>query len=449
MLRKGQRLVCTVESLGYQGEGICKPDGIAVFVPFSLPGETIEIEIEKTAATHAFARLLNVILPSEKRQAPPCGAFFRCGGCTAQHMPYETQLDFKRQAVQSSLLRIAKTDLKVELPIGTMHPWEYRNKTSWQFRGNGAGIKMGFFGIKSHDLVETASCEIAKPVSAQAARLVRDWFAKQNTAAGTKAIDGLPITQVVTRVSSKGQLMVSLVTGAGQITDVEALASKLQAAIPGFHSLHVMNKTDNEQADADYSTICGESSLMEEIGGLRFNLSPASFFQVNHEICQKLYQYAIGQAGRKNGGVLFDVYSGTGTLSLLAAARFKQVYGLELSAAAVKDAKDNAVLNHVNNAAFIQGYAEEELPRLVQSGIRADCVILDPPRSGAQKAVLEAIIKAQPERVVYISCHPPSQARDTAILVQGGYVPIKAQPFDMFSQTPEIENVITFTRSAE
>jgi 23S rRNA (uracil1939-C5)-methyltransferase len=364
-------------------------------------------------------------------------------------MSYVKQLEYKRQAVQDNLQRVAKIPLKAEPAAGMETPWHYRNKTTWQTAVVDGKIKAGFFGIRSHQLVPVLHCSIAYDHSNKAKEAVIAWMAEFDIPPYQELSKSGMIRQIITRANDAGELMVILSFNGEKIPRQVELIQHLNAVLPKLVSICATNQflTDESEDDVAYSVIFGDRALKETIDGVRFSLSPFSFFQVNHAICREMYRYVLQQAISDRNSSVIDVYSGVGSISLLAAKSCRQVIWLELSSGAIKDARMNALDNQIMNVQFIQGYAENELPRLIQSGFRADAIILDPPRKGAHPDVLKAITEAQPERIVYISCHPGSQARDAAILEKSRYKAISAKPFDMFCQTAEIENVITFSRS--
>lgn len=442
MLTRGQRLVCAISDLGYQGEGISRVDGQVVFVPFALPQETVEISIESVKKNHASGRLLRVMQESPTRVDPICPVFTRCGGCACQHMEYEQQLRFKQAAVQNSLKRIAGSGLRVLPVMGMDLPWRYRNKTTWQFSHDGGRFRAGFFALKSRQLVETGSCPIAQPGSEAAAAAVLSLVNGGLSQMASRMLSGL--SRVTSRVNRKGEALLAMAFQGGAPDCLGALAAGLHSAMPSLMGVWAVTLNPDGMENAQH--ISGQAYLEETIDGLVFRISPMSFFQVNPDIYERMYKDAIQQTLGGQADTLVDVYSGTGTLSLLAARHFRRVIGLELSGEAVQDARLNAQANQIKHVDFIQGFAENELPALLTSGVRPDAILLDPPREGAHPKVIAAMAQAQPGRIVYISCHPPSQARDVALLQAAGYEAVRSQPYDMFCQTAEVENIITLIR---
>lgn len=432
----GQEYQVVIEGLTYQGEGICRVDGRVVFVPFVLPEEKVKIEIDSVKKNHAFASPVEVFLRSQDRVSPKCEVFTTCGGCSCQHLPYERQKDIKRQGIESNLRKIAGIDLTVNPVCGMDEPWHYRNKTTWQVMKDNKEYKAGFYESSSHKVVPTRHCPIASDSANRAMSLILGFLNAQPD------LD-FSVNQIVTRNNYIGELMLLFVCESINQPILSKLSEYLQIIIPELVSVCAHTTYSKGQ---DLVCFYGMDVINEEIDRLDFPLSPLSFFQVNHDIMNKMYTYAINQAKQDKNDVLVDIYSGIGTISMLAARLFKRVIGLELNPTAVQDAKEGAKRNKLSNTTFVAGFAEKELPKLTADSLRPDVIILDPPRKGADIKVLSAILESKPDKVVYISCHPASQARDTAILAEGGYEATACQPFDMFPQTSEIENVMTFVR---
>ncbi|MDI9520656.1 MAG: 23S rRNA (uracil(1939)-C(5))-methyltransferase RlmD [Bacillota bacterium] len=441
MLHPGQEISAVVESLGFQGEGVCRVKGFVLFVPYALPGEEVLLRIEEVKKNHALASLVKVFSFSPDRQAPRCLVFGKCGGCSMQHLAYEQQLELKRQGIENTLYKISGIKLKVLPVIGMKEPWHYRNKTTWQVAAGAEGFKTGFFAGKSHDLVVAEGCAIASEASNKAVKSLVSWL-NRRFPDREKQPDS-PVSELVTRNDRDGKLMLLLGCDAPDLPYLSELADDLCKSLPELVSVYAYAADDRSKEARHLS---GRSALTEQIDGLNFSLSPFSFYQVNHEIMEEMYRYALSQAEQDKNDTLVDIYSGIGTISMLASKHFKQVIGLELSKSAVQDARISARNNKLTNTAFISGFAERELPKLTASGLKANAIILDPPKKGAHSHVLSAMMDAKPDRIIYISCHPASQARDAAILMKGGYEPVASQPFDMFPQTGEIENVMTFRR---
>lgn len=441
MTHTQQPFVCTIESLGFSGEGICRHEGQVVFVPHALPGEKVEVQVIKRRKNYAFARNLKVLTTAPERVQPMCPHFFACGGCAAKHMVYELQLRFKQQGIQDNLKRVANIDLPTNPVIGMTNPYNYRNKTTWKVGLIDGAAAAGFYAPASHDLVKVDTCMVASIPSNCAKNAVMRWL--NEGFLHDEPQQELPIDQFVTRTNQAGELAVILHLTSKNVPRADALIDLLKQAVPGLVCVCAVDDTDKVQP------LFGKPLLHESLLGVHFQFSPISFFQVNHEVCEKMYTYALKQAIQSESDILIDLYSGVGTISLIAARRCQAVIGIERNKQAVADARQNASNNQITNAVFHAGDAEVILPSLVEQGLKAGAVILDPPRKGAHADVLKAIAQAQPQRIVYISCHPASQARDAALLTGMGYEAISCQPFDMFCQTAEVENVMTFIKKID
>ena len=445
-LQKNMRLEMTVEDFGAQGEGICRHEGMAVFVPRALPGEKILAQIVKVEKRHACARVLEVLQPSSARVEPPCPYYVQCGGCVCQHMNYESQLAFKQKQVEGVMRHIAGLDIEVRSTIGMEEPWHYRNKTALPVAGDKEKPLIGYYAQRSHRVTEINKCLIAKEQSDIVHDVVRNWMREYRVAPYFEDVHKGLVRHVMTRVNRKGESMVVLVINGDKLPHHEELLARLQKALPDLKSLCVsVNKQrGNVILGRTYETLWGEERLPDTLCGHEFRLSPLSFFQVNPVQTEKLYGTALEFAALTGNELVADVYCGAGTISLMLAQHAKRVVGIEIVPQAIDDAKENAKRNGVENAEFRCGAAEDVLPELVDNGLRPDVIVIDPPRKGCEEKVLLAIAKAAPKRVVYVSCNPATQARDAKILCENGYHATACQPVDMFCQTAGVENVMQF-----
>lgn len=447
-LHKNQELTCRIDALGTQGEGICRGTGQVLFVPYALPGETVRVRVQKVAKSLAHGRLLEVLTPSSERVNPPCPYFARCGGCALQHLAYQEQLTHKARQIQDVLQRVGRMDLSVPQAVGLDNPWRYRNKTALPVQEIGGQPQAGYYAARSHRLVPVTACLIAHPACDTATQAAISWMREYEVSAFTEEKNSGLIRHIITRVNARDEAMVTLAINGERIPHASELIEGLKRALPGFHSLHLTFQTtgDNVILGEISQKLYGEGSFVDWACDLAFELSPLSFFQVNHTVSQRMYEQALLWADLQPDDTAVDLYSGAGAITLLAAGRCKRAVGIEISPQAVDNARSNALRNRVANASFHQGEAESLLPRMLEAGLAADVVFLDPPRKGAHPDALRAIAKANPRRIVYISCHPASQARDGAMLHELGYQATQCQPFDMFCQTAQVENVICFDR---
>ena len=453
MLAKNQCFEMTCESFGQDAQGVCRHDGIAVFVPGLLPGERARVRIVKPEKRYAFGRIEELLEKSPDRAEPFCPIYKRCGGCVCQHMTYETSLAFKLRQVQDLLERVGGLSIEVPPVLGMAHPFGYRNKGAYPVAQVGGAPACGFFAPRSHDLVPLPQngCAIQGEDSAKATQAVLAWMRRNNVPAYDELSGRGLVRHIMTRSTTHGELMVVIVVTRADIPKASQLIELLKAAVPGLCSicLSINSRRTNVILGTDIRVLWGKDTMEDTLCGLRFSVSPLSFFQVNPAQTEKLYGLALEYAGLTGFETVVDAYCGAGTISLLLAQKAKKVIGIEIVPEAIQNANENAVRNHIENAEFRVGATEELLPRLIADGLRPDVIVLDPPRKGCDPAVLEAIIAAAPKRVVYVSCGAPTLARDAKLLAEGGYTAEKVQCVDMFCWTGAVETVMALSKLSD
>lgn len=450
MLAKNQCYEMTCESFGQDAQGVCRQDGIAVFVPGLLPGERARVRIVKPEKRYAFGRIEELLEKSPDRAEPFCPIYKRCGGCVCQHMTYETSLAFKRRQVQDLLERVGGLSIEVPPVLGMAHPFGYRNKGAYPVAQVGGAPACGFFAPRSHDLIPLPQngCAIQGEDSAKATQAVLAWMRQNNVPAYDELTGRGLVRHIMTRSTTHGELMVVLVVTRADIPKAGQLIELLKAAVSGLCSicLSINSRRTNVILGTDIRVLWGKGTMVDTLCGLRFSVSPLSFFQVNPAQTEKLYGLALEYAGLTGSETVVDAYCGAGTISLLLAQKAKKVIGIEIVPEAIQNANENAVRNHIENAEFHVGATEDLLPRLIADGLRPDVIVLDPPRKGCDPAVLDAIIAAAPKRVVYVSCGAPTLARDAKLLAEGGYTAEKVQCVDMFCWTGAVETVMSLVQ---
>lgn len=450
MLAKNQCYEMTCESFGQDAQGVCRQDGIAVFVPGLLPGERARVRIVKPEKRYAFGRIEELLEKSPNRAEPFCPIYKRCGGCVCQHMTYETSLAFKRRQVQDLLERVGGLSIEVPPALGMAHPFGYRNKGAYPVAQVDGAPACGFFAPRSHDLIPLPQngCAIQGEDSAKATQAVLAWMRQNNVPAYDELTGRGLVRHIMTRSTTHGELMVVIVVTRADIPKAGQLIELLKAAVSGLCSicLSINSRRTNVILGTDIRVLWGKGTMEDTLCGLRFSVSPLSFFQVNPAQTEKLYGLALEYAGLTGSETVVDAYCGAGTISLLLAQKAKKVIGIEIVPEAIQNANENAVRNHIENAEFRVGATEELLPRLIADGLRPDVIVLDPPRKGCDPAVLDAIIAAAPKRVVYVSCGAPTLARDAKLLAEGGYIAEKVQCVDMFCWTGAVETVMSLVQ---
>lgn len=453
-LEKNADYTIDITGMGYEGEGVGRIEGFPVFVHGAITGERVKVKLVKLNKGYAFGKIVEVINPSDQRREPVCGIYKRCGGCQLQHVSYEEQLNFKTQRVRDCIERIGKLkDVTIHPAIGMEQPYRYRNKVQLPVGEKNGEIQIGFFAPRSHDIIDMEVCHIQDEVADKVVRLTREWMKKYNIvpykADDSQAKSSGIVRHIMIRRGFKtGEVMVVVVTNGYNLPNKDEFVELMANNIPGIKSIiqNINSKNTNVILGLDNVVLWGSDTITDYIGKFRFNISPLSFFQVNPVQTEILYSKALEFAKISGDEVVFDAYCGTGTITLFLSQKAKKVYGVEVIPEAIENAKVNAKENNVGNAEFIVGESEKVIPDLIQKGIKADVVVVDPPRKGCEKSLLEAIAHMGPKRIVYVSCDPGTLARDLGILKELGYSTLEIQPVDMFPMTSHVENVVLIER---
>ena len=448
---KGKTYEIEIIRLGTNGEGVGKYQDFTVFIPYALPGERIVAVITTVKKTYAVGKLRQVLCASPARVAPTCAVYYRCGACQLQHFSYDGELQEKQRQVQDALTRIGHiTNVPVLPTLGAATPWNYRNKMQFPVGEDKKNtLSIGCFAAATHNVINVENCVIQKEENNQIVRIVRQWMKDFKIPAYDEDKCTGMIRHIMGRVGVKtGEIMVCIVTACECIPHIKDLIRRLRQEIPGLTAViqNINTGHTNVILGRKTRTLYGQDTIHDAIGNLRFHISAQSFFQVNSEQAQRLYEKALEFADLKGHEIVADVYCGTGTITLFLAQKAKQVYGIEIVPSAIKDAIRNARDNHIKNAEFILGDAVYKLPELIKNGVRPQVIVLDPPRAGCGEPVLRAIGRSQPERVVYVSCNPATLARDLACLQTYGYKTERVQPVDMFSRTHHVECIALIQR---
>lgn len=449
LLDKNKEYVLDIISQGYEGEGVAKVDGYPIFVHGALKGERVRALIVKVKKNYAYGKLLEILEPSEAREEAKCPHYKKCGGCSVQHMSYKAQLDFKWDRVKDCISKIGGLSEDLVLyPLGMESPYRYRNKVQLPVGIVNGELVIGFYAPRSHDIINIDKCVIQDEIAEKVSSITKEWMKKFKinpaTIDGKFNKDGLVRHIMIRRGFKTNEVMVVLVTLTHKVPHIDNLVNDLKNNIDGIKSI-VQNINPNDTnviLGQECITLWGEETITDYIGNLRFNISPLSFFQVNPVQTEVLYSKALEYANLNGDEIVFDAYCGTGTITLFLAEKAKKVYGVEIIEPAIINARENAKNNNIQNAEFFVGKSEEIIPQLIEKGIVADTIVVDPPRKGCDKALLDSIIKVLPKIVVYVSCDPSTLARDLKILSEGGYIVEEVQPVDMFPHTSHVETVV-------
>lgn len=450
-IRKNQYYEVEVTNLGYNGEGIGRINGFTVFVEGALVGEIVKVKIVKVNKRFAFGKMIEIIKYSKDRVNPNCEIYNKCGGCQLQHLSYEAQLRFKRERVEDCLIKIGdfeKGEIKVNETIGMKEPSRYRNKVQLPVGKFDDDILIGFYASRSHNIIDMDHCLIQDEVGDLVVKITKEWMKKFNIEPYDENTGKGIVRHIMLRKGFKtGEAMIVIVTNGTSLPHKNEFIDMMVKNIPGIKSIfqNINCKNTNVVLGKRCINIWGNDTIVDYIGEFKFNISPLSFFQVNPVQTEVLYNKVLEYSSLTGRETVFDAYCGTGTISLFVSQNAKMVYGIEIVSEAIENARLNALENDIENVEFIVGQSEKEIPRLIKKGIKAEVVVVDPPRKGCERELLESIVKMKPERIVYVSCNPSTLARDLRILADFDYKIKEVQPVDMFPQTSNIETVVKIT----
>lgn len=472
---KNDIVTVKIEDIGTEGEGIGKLEGFTLFVKDAVMGDVVEARLVKVKKNYAYARLEKVLTPSPLRVEPVCPYHKQCGGCQIQAMSYEAQLQFKENKVKNNLVRIGGFDQLfiesvMEPVVGMEQPWHYRNKAQFPVGTDKDGrIITGFYAGRTHSIIANTDCALGVEENEPILQKVLAYMQNEKVSAYDETTgQGLVRHILIRKGFTSGEIMVCLVINGKSLPKEDRLVSTLRE-IPGMTSIWLNYNTKNTNVimGTEGRVLWGQNTItdvihrrpIEEINsgkdclrydskenapqGITFAISPLSFYQVNPIQTEKLYSLALEYAGLTGEETVWDLYCGIGTISLFMAQCAKEVYGVEIVPQAIEDARKNAERNHIENATFYVGKAEEVLPRLYEEEhIFADVICVDPPRKGCDEACLNTIIKMAPKRIVYVSCDSATLARDLKYLCENGYEIRKVRAVDQFGQTVHTETVV-------
>ncbi len=470
MYKKNDYLIIDITDLGNEGEGIGHAEGYAIFVNGAIPGDKLKVKIIKAKKKYAIARIEEIIKPSPDRIENACPYALRCGGCRLQSITYEKELEWKAKKVLNCITRLGgyrEDEFDFDRIVGidsinnyTNGPAHYRNKAQFPVgTDKDNNIITGFYAGRSHNIIPNTDCmmqdEIVKYVNEAVIKFMEDSFVK---AYDEESHTGI-VRHIVTKVGiACGDVMVCLVVTESKSLDREKLVSFIQNGIKesGLSNRHLSSVCLNINKEKGNvilgrKTLCiyGNSYIEDKIGDIKYHISAVSFYQVNPYQTQKLYNAVKEFADFKGDEVVYDLYCGIGTISLFVAKNVKQVIGVEIVPQAIEDAKENALINSIKNASFHAGEAEVIIPKLYEESggnLKADVVILDPPRKGCDERLIRTVAKMKPKKAIYVSCDPATLARDLKLFRQLGYELKKARAYDMFGRSTHVETVVLMSR---
>lgn len=459
----GDRITVEIDDVAAGGEGVGRYQGLVFFVPASAPGDRLEIEVTALKKKYGRGRLAKILEPSRRRVKPPCPVYDACGGCQLQHLDYDSQLTFKTKMVRDAIEHLGcLSGVEVKPCKGMKDPWFYRNKAQMMVAGRPylerekqQGTQaprlrpyFGFYAQRTHRVVPVPECIIQSRPNNDVLKAARDMTERLGWVPYKEQDESGFLRYVMARSNVNGEVLLILVVTQANLPHVQEFVSGVRGRVKNLKGVLVNlnpHKT-NVILGTTTRSLWGQDHLIEEIGGLKFRISPASFFQVNPWGLNHLYSCLDQALPLRGKDTVLDLYCGVGSLSLYLAKKAKRVVGIDSCAPAIEDAVINSDLNELRNTYFATGATEKVLPRLYQQGERFAAAVLDPPRKGCAPDVLNTVARMQIPRLVYISCNPATLARDLGSLRELGYLTESVQPVDMFPQTYHVESVAILNR---
>ena len=448
-LKKNQFYTVVIEGYSSEGHGVCRIEGRAVFVPRTIVGEKWRIRIVKVNQTAVFARGEDLLAASPFRTDSDCPYFGHCGGCALWHMSYEEELRFKLNRVNDALTHIGKQHVLAETILGSDRITRYRNKGIFAVAEVNGLPCSGFFRERSHDLIPVAHCLIQDELAERVAACVSDFMTQRHIPAYDESTGrGIVRHVFCRRAVNTGDAVACIIAAKGFGANTAALVSALRLACPELTGivLNVNKSHSNTVLSGDFYPLWGKPHITDVLCGLRFCISPQAFYQINPPQAEKLYQKALEYAALTTDSLVFDLYCGTGTISLCLAKVAQQVIGAEIVPEAIENAKQNAAVNGIGNVEFLCADAGQAAAELAARALHPEVVVVDPPRKGMDESAISAVASMHPPRIVYVSCNPATLARDILRFNALGYSLEKATAVDMFPRTSHVETVVLMSR---
>lgn len=450
MLSKNQCVELDITGLTHEGDGVGRSsDGMAVFVPLTAPGDRAIIKIVKVQKNHAWGILQELVVPAEHRVRNDCPVFAQCGGCSLRHIAYEEELRIKAGWVRENLRRIGGVEIEPEETIAAPEPARYRNKAQYPVRLVGGRVRAGFFAKRSHRMLPVGDCLLQPAFFGEVCAAVTAFMERHGIAPyDEEAHTGLVRHIFVRYAGGTGETMVCLMLNGEELPHAKELVDALREVCPGLASFCVNSNTRRTNVILGERTkvLFGGATIADVLCGVRLQLSPHSFYQVNRAAAELLYAAARRYADPRPGDLLLDLYCGAGAIGLSMAGAAREVVGVEAVPQAVENARRNAAQNGIRNARFLCADAAEAAQTLLAEGLRPDIVLLDPPRKGVDRAVIRCIGELLPRKVVYISCNSATLSRDCKLFAELGYAVKRARAVDLFPRTAHVEAVALLSR---
>lgn len=450
MLHKNDIIETEISDISHEGMGIAKVDGFVFFVENALPGEIIKMRVLKLRKRIGYGKVEEYLTTSPHRNEGLDYTYLRTGIADLGHLTYEQQLLFKQKQVADNLYKIAHiSDVLVEPTLGMTIPLAYRNKAQVPVRRVDGQLETGFFRKNSHTLVSIEDYLIQEKEIDALINFTRDLLRKFDVKPyDEEQQSGLIRNLVVRRGHYTGQLMLVLVTTRPKIFRIDQMIEKLVSAFPSVVSImqNINDRNSNVIFGKEFRTLYGSDTIEDQMLGNTYAISAQSFYQVNTEMAEKLYQKAIDFSDLNSEDIVIDAYSGIGTIGLSVAKQVKHVYGVEVVEKAVSDAKENATRNGITNSTYVADSAENAMAKWLKEGIKPTVIMVDPPRKGLTESFVYSAAQTKADKITYISCNSATMARDIKLFEELGYHLVKIQPVDLFPMTHHVESVCLLTR---
>ncbi len=446
---KKQKIELEIIDLTENGDGVARFEQKIVFVHGALVGDIILAEVISEKKKYIKAKIIKVIKASKDRIEPPCNYAYKCGGCSIMQLDYDTQLTYKTKFVNDALTRIGGQKDYQQYPIVSMtFPYYYRNKAIYPFAEIGGKVELGLYQKATHKLVPINTCMLQHDENRLIISVVKDWANQYNISVYDEKNRKGILRYLMIKTTATNQHMVGIIVAADKLPFQTQLIKALENLSIDISSIMlVVNKNrGNAVLGKKIKCLAGNDYIIDIMDGIKYKLSLSSFFQVNHQQAAKLYHITEALCELSGEEIVWDIYCGVGSITLRLAKKAKWVYGNEIVPAAIVNAKENARLNGIENVTFIEGAAEDIVPTWLDKYPRPDVIVLDPPRKGADKKVLDSILKLKPERIVYVSCKASTLARDIKILTETDYKLIESTPVDMFPHSGHVETVALLSK---
>ena len=443
-MKKNEEYIVDIIDNGYEGEGIAKINNFTVFISGAIKGERIKILILKVTTSYAFGKILEIIKSSEYRvEDIDCQTYKRCGGCNLRHINYNETLNIKRNTVQNLVNKSLESKVIVKNTKGMENPYYYRNKSQYPVGIDKQGNPVvGIFANRTHEVIPIRKCMIQNEESQEIAKYICDFLKEYNITVYNETNRKGLIRHIMVRVGiNTNELMCVIVINGESLPKEELLVKRLVQKFPNIKTIvkNINTKNTNVILGEKNISLYGDGYIYDKLGEYKFKISVLSFYQINPVQTEKLYNLAVKFANLTGKEIVIDLYCGIGTIGIFMAKKAKRVYGIEIVEQAINDAKENCLINNINNAEYYVGDTESVFQKLIlKENVKPDVVVVDPPRKGLDNTTIRNIIKIKPQRVVYISCNPATLVRDLKEL-ENVYEIKEMQPVDMFPFTSHVE----------